>query len=102
METTKEMGQNSIKGGINYCFLFDSWLASKKATEAAMEVGIKLIDTAKKNIKGLCKETIEKLTKDWPGGSYLVLRSKPMVPGDRPMEKCHLKRLKQIPGTLYV
>ena len=39
----------------------------------------------KTNTKGFCKETIEKLTKDWPGGSYLVLRSKPMVPGDRPL-----------------
>ena len=36
----------------------------------------------KTNTKVFCKETIEKLTKDWPGGSYLVLRSKPMVPGD--------------------
>ena len=35
------------------------------------------------NTKGLYKDTIEKLTKDWPGGSYLVSRSKPMVPGDR-------------------
>ena len=31
----------------------------------------------KTNTKGFCKETIEKLTKNWPGGSYLVLRSKP-------------------------
>ena len=37
------------------------------------------------NTKGFCKEKIEKLTKDWPGGSYLVLRSKPMVPGGRPL-----------------
>ena len=33
------------------------------------------------NTKEFCKETIEKLTKNWPGGSYLVLRSKPMVTG---------------------
>ena len=39
----------------------------------------------KTNTKGFCKETIENLTKDWPGGSYLVLRSKPMVPGGRPL-----------------
>ena len=37
----------------------------------------------KTNTKGFRKETIEKLTKNWPGGSYLVLRSKPMVPGGR-------------------
>ena len=35
--------------------------------------------------EGFCKDTIENLTKDWPGGSYLMLRSKPMVPGVRPL-----------------
>ena len=50
-----------------------------------MELGAELIGTVKTNTKGFCKETIEKLTKDWPGGSYLVLRSKPMVPGDSPL-----------------
>ena len=30
-------------------------------------------------------EKIENLTKDWPGGYYLVLISKPMVPGYRPL-----------------
>ena len=46
-----------------------------------MEVGAELISMVKTNTNGFCKETIEKLTKDWPGGSYLVLRSKRMVPG---------------------
>ena len=64
-------------------FLFNSWFASKKTTEAAMELGAEFIGMVKTNTKGFCKETIEKLTKDWPGGSYPVLRSKPMVPGDR-------------------
>ena len=50
-----------------------------------MEVGAELIGMVKTNTKGLCKETIEKLTKDWPGGSYLVLRNKHMVPGYRPL-----------------
>ena len=50
-----------------------------------MKVGAKLIGTMKTNTKGFCKETIEKLTKDWPGGSYLILRSEPMVPGYRPL-----------------
>ena len=39
----------------------------------------------KTNTKVFCKETIEKLTKDWTEGSYLVLRIKPMVPGGRPL-----------------
>ena len=58
MEATKGICQNSIKGGTKYCFLFDSWLASKKASEAAMEVGANLIGMVKTNNKGLCKETI--------------------------------------------
>ena len=85
MEATKGIGHKSIEGGTRDCFLFDSWFASKKAAEAAMETGAELIGMVKTNTKGFCKETIEKLTKYWPGGSYLVLRSKPMVPGDRPL-----------------
>ena len=50
-----------------------------------MKVGAKLIGMVKKNTKGFCKETIGKLTKDWPGVYYLTLTSKPMVPGDRPL-----------------
>ena len=50
-----------------------------------MEVSAKLIGMVKTNIILFCKETIEKLAKDCPGGSYLVLRSKPMLPGDRPL-----------------
>ena len=50
-----------------------------------MELGAELIGMVKTNTKGFCKDTIEKLTKNWPGGSYLVLRSKPMVPGGRPL-----------------
>ena len=48
-------------------------------------VGAELIDMVNTDTKGFCKETIGKLTKDWPGGSYLVLRSKPMVPGESPL-----------------
>ena len=85
METAKGIGQKSIKGGTKDFFLFDRWFAYKKAEEASMEVGAKLVGMVKTNTKVFCKDTIEKLTKDWPGGSYLVLRSKPMAPGDRPL-----------------
>ena len=50
-----------------------------------MEFGAKLIGTEKKITKVFYKETIEKLTKDWPVDSYLMLRIKPVVPGDRPL-----------------
>ena len=85
MESTKGIGQKSIKGRTKDCLLFDIWFASKKAAEAAMEVGAKFIGMVKKNNKAFFKETIDNLTKDWTGGSYLVLRIKPIVPGDRPI-----------------
>ena len=67
------------------CFLFDSWLSPNKSEETATYIGVDLIDMVKTNTKGFCKATIEGLTKDWPGGSYIVLRSKPMGPGERPL-----------------
>ena len=83
MVATKGIYQKSIKTGTKYCSLFDSWFASKKAAESAIKVGANFIVMVKTNTKEFCKETIEKLTKDWPGVSYLMLRSKRMVPGDR-------------------
>ena len=52
-EATKGIGQKSIKGGTNNCLIFDSWFASKKATEDAMEVGAELIGMVKTNNKGV-------------------------------------------------
>ena len=85
MEETKGIGQNCKKGGPKDCFLFDSWFALKKAAEAAMELGADFIGMVNTDTKGFYKEKIEKLTKNWPGGPYLVLRSKPMVPRGRPL-----------------
>ena len=48
-----------------------------------MDVGAEIIGMVKTNIKGLCKETIDNMAKDWPGGSYLALNRKCMVPRDR-------------------
>ena len=58
MEAKKEIGHKSIEGGKKDCFHFDSWFASKKSVESAMEVCAKFIGMVKKNTKGLCKETI--------------------------------------------
>ena len=46
-----------------------------------MDVGADLIGVVKINIKGFFKDNIENLTNNRPGGSYLVLRSKPIVLG---------------------
>ena len=48
-----------------------------------MDVGADMIGMVKTNTKGFLKETIDNITKDWPGGSYLVLNRNPMVTGDR-------------------
>ena len=81
MEGTKRICQNYRKGGTIDCFPFDSWFASKKTAEAAIYDGADLIGMVKINTKGFCKETIEKLTKDRIGDSYLMLRSKPIFSG---------------------
>ena len=39
----------------------------------------------KTNAKCFCKGTIKALEKDWPVGSYLVLKIKSTVPGNRPL-----------------
>ena len=48
-----------------------------------MEVVAFMIVMVKINTKGLCKDTIDNITKDWSGSFYLVLRINPMVPGGR-------------------
>ena len=80
-EATKGVVQKYIKGATKDFFIVGSWFSSKKAAGSEMEVGDKLIGMVKKNSKGFCKETIVKIANDWLGGSYLVFRSNPMVPG---------------------
>ena len=48
-----------------------------------MEIVDDLIGIFKTNTKVFCKDTTERLTKDWTEGSYLILRIKPMVPRAR-------------------
>ena len=83
MVATKWIGQKYIKGATKDCFIFDSWFSSNNSAEDAMEVWENLIGMVKTNTKGFCKDTIENNTKDWTGGSYLVLRNKHMVPRGR-------------------
>ena len=84
VESTKGIFHKYIKGVMKDCFLFDSWFSSNKSEESVMEVGAEFIGMVNNNNKGLCKDTIGELKNDCTGGSYLLLRSKPMVPGGRP------------------
>ena len=83
MESTKEIGQRDVKGSNKGCFIFDSWFSSSKLEEAVMVVGLEIIGMAKTRTKLLFRDTIENHINNWPGGSYLLLRIKPMVPGYR-------------------
>ena len=64
-------------------FIFNSWFASKRSAESATDVGADIIDMVKTNTKVFCKDTMNKLTNYWPGGSYLLLKRNSTVPGYR-------------------
>ena len=85
MEDMKGLGQRAFKGSTSDFFLFDSFFLSNKAAETAAYIGVDLMGMVKTNTKGFFKATIEGSMKDWPGGSYIVLRSKPMVTGETPL-----------------
>ena len=85
IEVTKGTFQRDRKGYNKDCFIFYSWFSPKQSEEYAMEVGAEFIGMVKTYTKYFCTDTIENITKDWPGGSYLVLRIKPMVSGGRPL-----------------
>ena len=50
-----------------------------------MAAGVNYYGPVKTSHKGFCLATLEKLMKDWPGGSYLVLNITPRFPGERPL-----------------
>ena len=68
------------------CTLFtDSWFSSVKTAEEAMAAGVNYCGPAKMIHKGFCIATLENLMEDWPGGSYLVMKSTQRVPGGKPL-----------------
>ena len=50
-----------------------------------MAVGVNSGGTVKTSHKSFCLATLEKLIKDWPGGSYLFMKITPRVPGVIPL-----------------
>ena len=50
-----------------------------------MAAGVDYCGLVKTNHKGFCLAMLGKLAKDWPGGSYLVMKSTTRVPGERPL-----------------
>ena len=50
-----------------------------------MAAGVDHCRPVKTSYKGFCLDKLEKLIKDFPGGSYLVMKSTPRVPGEKPL-----------------
>ena len=67
----------------NDTYFADGWFSSVKTAEEMAAAGVNYCGPVKTSHKGFCLATLEKLMKDWPGGSYLVLKSTPRVPDER-------------------
>ena len=68
---TKECGQ--LKS--NDTYFDDGWFSSVKTAEEMAATGVNYCGPVNTSHKVFCLATLEKLMKDWPGGSYLVLKS---------------------------
>ena len=79
--STKGCGQLTS----NDTYFSDIWFSSVKTAEEMESAGVDYCGPVKTGHKGFCLATLEKLMKDWPGGSYLVLKSTPRVPGEIPL-----------------
>ena len=62
-----------------------TFFTSKRWYEDAIYFGVEIIYMFKTNTKCFCKDTIKAPEKDWLVGSYLVLKRKSTVPGNRPL-----------------
>ena len=69
----------------NDTYFSDSCLCSIKTAEEAMAAGVDCCGLLKTIHKGFCLATLEIFMKDWPGGSYLFMKSNQSFPGERPL-----------------
>ena len=69
----------------NDTYFSDSWFSSVNTAEEAMTAGVNYCGPVKTRHKGFCLYILENLMKDWPGGSYLVMKSNTLVLGGRPL-----------------
>ena len=68
-----------------YTYFSNIWFNGVKTAEEAMNQGVDYCGMAKTSHKSFCLATLENLMKDWPGGSYIVMKIKTRVPGGRPL-----------------
>ena len=69
----------------NDTYFADRWFSSVKFAEEMAAAGVDYCGPVKTSHKGFCLNRLEKLMKDWTGGSYLVMKSTPRFPGGRPL-----------------
>ena len=69
----------------NDTYFVDIWFNSVKTDKEAMGAGVNYCGPVKMSHKGFCLDTLEKLVKNFPVGSYLVMKSTPRVPGVIPL-----------------
>ena len=68
----------------NETYFYDRWFSGVKNSDKAMALGVDYCRPVKSTHEGFCLATLEKLIKDWPGGSYIVMMINPRVHGGRP------------------
>ena len=68
----------------NNTFFSDIWFIGVKISEEESSEGVDYWSPVKTIPKGLFLAMLEKLMKEWPGGSRLVMKSTPIFPGDIP------------------
>ena len=69
----------------SYSYFSDIWFSSVKNVWDMVASGVDYCRAVKTSHKGYCLTTLEKLMKDWPGDSYLVMKSNPGFPVERPL-----------------
>ena len=77
----------------NVTYFSGSWFSGAKNAEESMAAGVDYCRLAKTSHKGFCLSTLEKLMKDWTGGSYLVMKSTPGVPCGRTRMTIRLSKI---------
>ena len=69
----------------NDTYFADSWFSSVKISEEVVAAKVDYFGPVNTIHKDFVLAILEKLVKDWPVGSYLVMKSTPRFPGGRPI-----------------
>ena len=69
----------------NDTYFSDSCFSSVQTAEEMADAGVDYCGPLNTSHKGFFLATLENFMKDWPGGSYLVLKSNPRFPGKIPL-----------------